>query len=72
MSNRYITDGNVRGECGHLHRSIEAAAKCAKQDQAACHKQGGYSDRILVVIADGKRREATRDEHDAFIYHQNF
>ena len=44
----YTTQGNVRGCCGHKHRTIEAAKRCADRDQAGCASQGGYSDRSVV------------------------
>ena len=49
----YTTRGSVRGCCGHNHKTIEAAAKCAKKDDAACKRQRGYSDRS-VVRRDGE------------------
>lgn len=55
----YTTRGSVRGGCGHKHRTIKAAARCANEDQAECQKQGGYSDRELRRT-DGK--ELTEDE----------
>jgi hypothetical protein len=42
---KYVMIGDVRGECGHQHRTIFGAAKCAMRDQAACKRAGGYSDR---------------------------
>ena len=44
----YTSSGNVRGDCGHQHRTIAAAAKCSQRDQAGCRSQGGYSDREIV------------------------
>lgn len=49
----YTTKGSVRGSCGHNHRTISAACKCAAEDMAACQKQGGYSDRS-VCRTDGE------------------
>jgi len=49
----YTTRGNVRGCCGHKHRTIEAASKCLLEDQSGCASQGGYSDRD-IVRADGE------------------
>jgi len=43
----YTAAGPVRGSCGHKHRTIYAAARCAEADQDGCRKQGGYSDRDL-------------------------
>jgi|GEM_PF-3486643 len=47
---RYTTWGPVRGDCGHVHRTREAAVKCLLQDQRSCAQQGGYSDRSLRYI----------------------
>lgn len=44
----YTTHGNVRGTCGHAHRSIRTALLCAVRDAESCAKQGGYSDRRVV------------------------
>ena len=49
----YTTKGSVRGCCGHKHRSLEAAVKCAREDQKGCQSQGGYSDR-QIVRTDGE------------------
>ena len=49
----YTTTGSVRGNCGHAHRSIEAAYQCLRADQKGCDNQGGYSDRS-VVRKDGE------------------
>lgn len=58
----YITQGDVRGSCGHKHRSIDAAAKCVKRDMSGCKSQGGYSDRSVVKIEDGELVDLTEDE----------
>jgi len=42
----YTCSGNVRGDCGVKHRTIEAAARCCRRDSVGCHRQGGYSDRF--------------------------
>jgi len=44
----YTTIGSVRGDCGHKHRNIWAAARCLANDQAGCASQGGYSDRRIT------------------------
>lgn len=55
MSNTYYTtDGPVRGCCGHAHRTEEAAEACLDRDSRACHRQGGYSDRSVKRLVDGK------------------
>jgi len=52
---RYTTVGNVRGSCGHHHQTIESAVRCMQRDQADCKRQGGYSDRNLIALEDGRR-----------------
>ncbi len=49
----YRTDGDVRGTCGHKHRSLRTAAKCIHADRVACEGMSGYSDR-RVVRANGE------------------
>jgi hypothetical protein len=46
----YTCWGSVRGNCGHYHKSIEAAEKCIARDDRGCAAQGGYSDRSIRVI----------------------
>lgn len=48
----YQADGDVRGICGHKHRTIGAAARCVQADERDCECAGVYSDRI-VVRTDG-------------------
>jgi hypothetical protein len=52
---RYEAKGAVRGGCGHRHRSIDGALRCAERDQRSCSKLGGgaYSDRT-VCREDGQ------------------
>jgi hypothetical protein len=45
--NTYTTDGSVRGDCGHRHRTLSGAIQCLARDQAGCKSQGGYSDRQI-------------------------
>ena len=44
---------NVMGDCGHKHRSPEAAAECIDRTTRALHSQVGgqnyYCDRIVMV-----------------------
>lgn len=49
----YIAYGPVRGSCGHLHRTEEAAERCADADQRACRSQGrtSYSDRYVMPVS---------------------
>ncbi len=44
---------DVRGCCGHRHRTLDAALACMDRDAAACRRQGGYSDRDTIVRSDG-------------------
>lgn len=44
----YTTDGDIRGCCGHKHRSIDTAIRCLTADSDGCASQGGYSDRTVV------------------------
>lgn len=53
----YVARGNVRGHCGHSHRTIKGAFDCAAKDQRAVKRgnpgNGFYSDRE-VERADGQ------------------
>lgn len=49
---RYITVGQVRGQCPHAHRTLSGAQSCLDRDRRGCTHQGGYSDR-RVRHADG-------------------
>lgn len=50
----YTTWGSVRGGCRHLHRIVAAVEACLDKDHRGCQRQGGYSDRTLLVSdADG-------------------
>lgn len=46
----YTTWGEIRGCCGHAHRTFDAAIACIKRDDVGCASQGGYSDRHLRLI----------------------
>ena len=48
----YTTYGPIRGCCEHRHRDNASAAACVARDYKACLKQGGYSDRQVVIVAD--------------------
>lgn len=52
MTTIYTTKGNVRGECGHEHRTEAAAQACLERDQRGCASQGGYSDRVVEAIPE--------------------
>jgi len=58
----YTTKGSIRGCCGHQHRTIEAAQRCADRDHAGCARQGGYSDRRVVNWDESELSE--EDEAD--------
>lgn len=50
---------NVTGECGHRHRTPEAAEACIARHDAAIkrgHGQNAYSDRVVVKVTSTGRR----------------
>ena len=68
----YTTRGNIRGTCGHNHRSIRTAVKCLLREQAGCRKQGGYSDRDVIRgdgadFSDDEERAYYRETRPAFL-----
>lgn len=48
----FITEGSVRGNCGHRHRTLSGAVRCLERDSSGCHSQGGYSDRNLYEVTE--------------------
>lgn len=68
----YTTWGDVRGGCGHRHKTIAAAEQCIERDSAGCQRQGGYTDRHVRVLEgdDPDRRmpgrRLTMREWDAY------
>lgn len=44
----YTCVGSVRGCCGEVHQSREAAERCIALDEEGCRSQGGYSDRRII------------------------
>jgi hypothetical protein len=50
----YTTYGPVRGCSGVKHRTREAAERAIEQDARGCSRQGGYSDRQVAVVIDGR------------------
>jgi hypothetical protein len=59
----YSCHGDVRGDCGHKHRTIGAAYACLQDDHRGCASVGGYSDRTrLAVSCGGETVEATDAE----------
>jgi len=59
----YTAHGPVRGSCGHAHKTLAAARKCAARDRRACARLGGgaYSDRQAVGIWTDKHGFERRD-----------
>ncbi len=53
MTRLYKVTGNIRGECGHNHRSVRRAAICRNRDFVGCARQGGYSDRSKLEVSEG-------------------
>lgn len=53
----YTTFGQVRGCCGHAHKTVEAAEKCRAEDHRGCKAQGGYSDRHVREIESRRELE---------------
>ena len=62
--NYYTTKGSVRGGCGHKHRTLLSAHRCARRDQSGCTYMGGYSDRRIVHVLDGEEQELTDSERE--------
>ena len=48
---KYTTWGSVRGCCGHMHKTADAAERCIAKDDRGCKMQGGYSDRVVHVVS---------------------
>ena len=57
----YTASGRVRGSCGHKHRSVETAYRCAQRDNRSCKKAGGDSDRH-VKRSDGTQLSCDEQE----------
>lgn len=64
---RYTTIGPLRGRCGHQHKTIESAVKCLDEDEAWCRERGvgGHTDRRIVVLGAGPKRELNHTEQEA-------
>jgi hypothetical protein len=60
----YRCDGDVRGWCGHNHRTIDGAIRCLDRDQCGCESQRGYSDREIVEYQDRARIGIVDTERD--------
>jgi hypothetical protein len=52
-SEKWTCEGSVCGECGHTHRSLDAALRCCAVHHRGCATQGGYSDRRPVRLDHG-------------------
>ncbi len=60
VADSYTTYGSVRGDCGHQHRTVEAAQRCADRDMRDCRKVGGYSDRRVYAESAVQRNAVGR------------
>ena len=60
----YRCVGDVRGWCGHRHRTIDGALRCLRRDQSGCHSQGGYSDRAIYLYDDDGHRQGLAEYPD--------
>ena len=67
MKTTYTTVGDIRGWCGHAHRSIRTAAACLERDRRGCARQGGYSDRRVVARDPGHRANDHTSPPDIFV-----
>jgi len=61
---RFITQGVLRGRCGHSHKTLVGATRCLLKDELWCQAQGGggHSDRRIFVVGGGTRRELSAVE----------
>lgn len=68
----YVAHGSVRGNCGHKHRTIDAAEACCERDASQCLSLGGgaYSDRSVMAVEDGYRRPLTEEEAECLIQYK--
>lgn len=55
----YRCVGSVRGWCGHKHRTLSGALRCLQDDSDGCGRQGGYSDREVLVYEGDERQDKT-------------
>jgi hypothetical protein len=64
MTTTYTTTGSVRGNCGHRHKTVRAAAACAEKDARDCRSLSGgaYSDRSVRAIEGGRERDLNNIE----------
>ena len=59
---RYTSEGALRGPCGHKHKDLESSVECLANDEALCRRRGGHTDRKILVIEGGARRELSPPE----------
>lgn len=55
MTRLYKVTGNIRGECGHNHRSVRRAAICRNRDFVGCARQGGVFGSFKIRSVRGRR-----------------
>jgi hypothetical protein len=60
----YRCVGDVRGWCGHNHRTVDGAIRCLDRDQCGCESHRGYSDREIVEYRDRDRIGIVDTERD--------
>jgi hypothetical protein len=67
MKKHYTNIGNVRGSCGHKHKTEATAQACLQRDQRGCRFVGGYSDRkmLTIYITEGTTHRYTSVVRDA-------
>ena len=71
----YATRGDVRGRCGHWHRTLRAAVQCLARDYRACRSEGRSSDRVIVARDPMYLLERPLNDveaNDAFMRRQDF
>ncbi len=70
----YECEGQIRGNCGHRHRTLSGARKCFDRDAYGCKIQGGYSDRDIIEVSDDGSERIIRPEpfSDGYYYPEDF
>jgi hypothetical protein len=70
----YIAKGSVRGECGHKHKTVEAAERCREKDvksvlvnNPSTYPTRAYSDRRVIAVEYGEERQLTEEEDGKII-----
>lgn len=54
MATTYTTRGQIRGTCGHQHRTHDAAHRCVAREGATQNRYGCMTDRQVVAVIDGR------------------